>query len=496
MSFVNGPNGEQILPIKIAGVPQPLDLNRLIPVQSSITGSTIHYAQSATPELATKAAEASYAAFQQWRKTTHTTRRELLIRAAGIIESREERFVEMEMAETSCSEDWARFNVKLTARCFKEIAANISHATTGELPPLETPGALCLVYQEPVGPILAISPWNASMVLCGRALAGPIGAGCSVVLKASELCPRVHHHLVEALEEAGLPAGVVNVVQASREDGPAVTEALISHRAIRKVEFTGSAAVGKIIGQLASKYLKPVLMELGGKAPAIVLKDADVKLAAQQIAFGAMLHHGQICMSTDRIVVVQDVAEPLIQELKTIILEQYANGAGHAATRRFASRAHDLLQKAHDNGAEFIVGDGSLNPTGSGLTPTIITNVKLEDDIFSEEIFAPAAILTIVADEDEAVRVANDTHYGLNASVHSKDVFAALRVAKQIEAGQVHIGSITQYDEANIPIGGTKGSGWGRNNGKFALREFLEEKTISIHDPQFAGSGNRFGKGH
>ncbi|UKZ83792.1 hypothetical protein TrVFT333_011605 [Trichoderma virens FT-333] len=492
MPFIDGPNGEEVVPIRINGVSQPIDSTSLIPVESNIQDKVIHYAQSATPELAIKAAEASYQAFWKWKNSTSNERRDLLLRTADVIDSWLDRFIELQVAETSCTESWARFNTVIMARCMREIASNISHATTGELPSLESSGSLVLVYKEPVGPILAIPPWNASLILSGRALAAPIAAGCSVVLKASELCPRTHHTIVLAYEEAGMPKGLINVLQASREDGPAVTEALIAHRAIRKVEFIGSAAVGRIIGQLASKHLKPVLMELGGKAPAIVLKDADVKFAAEKIVEGALLHHGQICMSTDRIVVVQDVADELIQELRKVVETKYPNGTSHAVSKKQAKRAHDLLQNARATGARFLVGDGSLNAAGTSVTPTIITDVKPTAEIYHEEIFGPAAMLITVKDEAEAIQVANDTEYGLNAAVHSRDVLAAIRVAKQIEAGQVHIGNITMYDEPNIPIGGTKGSGWGRNNGKYALNEFLAEKTITILDPTAGGA--KFGK--
>ncbi|KAL7942902.1 Aldehyde/histidinol dehydrogenase [Trichoderma barbatum] len=492
MPFIDGPNGEEVVPIRIDGVPLPIDATRLIPVESSVQDKIVHYAQGATPEIAIKAAESSYQAFLKWKNSTPVERRDLLLRTADVLDSWLDRFIEIQVAETSCTKDWARINTITTAQCMREIASNISHATTGELPTLESPGSLVLVYKEAIGPVLAIPPWNASMILSGRAMAAPIGAGCSVVLKASELCPRTHQTIVLAFEEAGMPKGLINVLQASREDGPAVTETLIAHRAIRKVEFIGSAAVGRLIGQVAAKYLKPVLMELGGKAPSIVLKDADVKLAAEKIVAGALLHHGQICMSTDRIIVVQDVADELIQELKRVIETNYSNGASHAVSKRQAKRAYDLLQKAHAAGARFLVGDGSLNTAGTSLTPTIVTDVKPIHDIYHDEIFAPAAIFITVKDEAEAIQVANDTEYGLNAAVHTRDILAAIRVAKQIEAGQVHIGNITIYDEPNIPIGGTKGSGWGRNNGKYALNEFLTEKTISILDP--SSSGGRFGK--
>ncbi|KAL7955927.1 Aldehyde/histidinol dehydrogenase [Trichoderma compactum] len=464
MPFIKDPKGKEVVPIRINGVNEPLDATRLIPVESSSQDKIVHYAQSATLELAIKAAEESYKAFRKWKNSTHTERRDLLLRTADVIESWTDRFVELQVAETSCPEGWARFNAIILIRCLRRIASNILHATTGELPSLESPGSLVLVYKEPVGPVLAIPPWNASMVLSGRALAAPIGAGCSVVLKSSELSPATHHLLALAFEEAGMSKGLINILQASREDGPVVTEALIAHRAIRKAEFIGGDAVGHIIGQLASKYLKPVLMELRGNAPAVVLKDADIKHAADKI----------------------------VGEIKTVMETKYSKGAGHVVSKRLAQRAHDLLHKAHAGGARFLVGDASLNVAGTSLTPTIITNVKPTDTIYQEEIFAPAAMIITVKDEDVAVEIANDTSYGLNAAVHSRDVFAAIGVAKQIEAGQVHIGNITEYDEPNIPIGGTKGSGWGRNDDKYALSDFLVEETISIHDP--AASGIKFGK--
>lgn len=493
MYFIKGPNGEDVIPVKIGGECEPLDTTKLIEVVSAAQEKVVHYAQSATSAQASRAADAAYAAYLKWRNSKYTTRRDLLLRTADIIESRRSRFVETQTLETSCPESWAHFNVTLLANCLREIGSNISYATTGDLPPVETDNAVGLVFREPVGPVLAISPWNASMILSGRALAGPIGAGCSVVLKASELSPLVHHYVVEAFEDAGMPKGLISVLQAARQDSPAITETLIAHPAIRKIEFTGSASVGKIIGQLGSKYLKPVLMELGGKAPAVVLPDANLKHAAATIVDGAMMHHGQICMSTDRIIVLKEVSDALVEEIRAYIKANYANGAGHSVTRAQAERAHTLLHNAQKAGAKFVIGDASLDETRSSLTPTIITNVDPSDALFKEELFTAASILITVDTEDEAVRVANDTEYGLNAAVHSSSVFNGLRVARQIEAGQVHINTITEYDEATMPIGGTKGSGWGRNNGKYALREFLVEKTITIHDPLGGAGGNGFG---
>ena len=484
MPFLQSDSGASVVPIYIGGKALPLDKSRYITVRSASGKKDVHFAQGATAENASEAADAAYRAYLDWKHTTHTHRRDLLLRVASILERRTDQFVTYQREETSCQESWAHFNVGLACRALREIAANISAECTGELPPVETPGAFCMVYREPVGPVLVIAPWNASMILSTRALAAPIGAGCTVVFKASELSPRVHYALVEAFMEAGLPPGCINSLQARREDSPAVTEALISHPAIRKVAFTGSANVGRIIGSLSGKYLKPVLMELGGKSPAIVLENADLKRAAQLCADGAFLHHGQICMSTDRIIVVREVAEEFSKCLKEYIERKYVDSAGFAVSSSVAQRAHSLVSEATKNGASYLVGGNEWNgDSGASLKPTIITNVKPEDAIYAEETFGPSATLHVVDSENEAITLANDTAYGLNAAVHSKDVLAALRVAKQIECGQVHIGTITEYDEANAPIGGVKGSGWGRNNGKYALREFLAEKTISVHDP-------------
>lgn len=492
MPLLTGVDNQTVIPIYIDGKTLPLDRSHLITVRSAHEQRDIHYAQGATAEIAHEAAAVAYRAFKEWRTTTFHFRRDLLLRVALNIEAREDEFVALQRQETSCAESWARFNVGLACRAIREIASQISAECTGELPPGESNSAFCMVFKEPVGPVLAIAPWNASMVLATRALAAPIGAGCSVVFKASELSPGVHHTLVEAFVDAGLPNGVLNQLQARREDSPAVTEALISDPAIRKVEFTGSAAVGTIIGQLSSKYLKPVLMELGGKAPAIVLKDADLERAAQLCAVGAFLHHGQICMSTERIIVVRDVADEFSAALKRAVESQHADGAGSAVSTGVAKRAHSMVADAVKNGASFVAGSNQWKGDSSAsLEPTIITGVTAKDAIYAEETFGPSATLYVAEDEDEAIKIANDTPYGLNAAVHSKDMFAALRVAKQLECGQVHIGTMTEYDESTAPIGGAKGSGWGRNNGKYALREFLVTKTISLHDPSAqAGFGS------
>ena len=484
MPLLKSAEGVPVVPVWIDGKAAPLDPSRFITVRSAGQNKDIHLAQSASAATAREAADSCMRAFKDWKNTVHTTRRDLLLRVADIYERRSDELVKYQCEETSCQEAWAHFNIMLACKTLRETASNLSAACTGEMPPLETANAFCLVYKEPVGPVLVIVPWNGSMILSTRAIAAPIAAGCTVVLKASEMCPRTHHAIVEAFIEAGLPSGCLNQIQASREDGPVVTEALLSHKAIRKVEFIGSASVGRIIGQLATKYLKPVLMELGGKGPAIVLKDANLEEAAKLCALGAFLHHGQICMSTDRIIVVREVSEEFSKYLVDEVRNTYGKGVGFSVSKRIANHAYELLEEAKKQGATYIVGDNTyIGDTGASLKPTIVTNVKHTDKLYDEETFGPSASLYVVENEEEAIKLANESSYGLNAAVHSKDIFSALRVAKELEYGQVHINTITEFDEASAPIGGVKGSGWGRNNGKYGLREFLVEKTVTVHEP-------------
>jgi acyl-CoA reductase-like NAD-dependent aldehyde dehydrogenase len=328
--------------------------------------------------------------------------------------------VRYQCEETSCQEAWARFNVALAVKALRETAANISAACTGEMPQLETPGAFVSCIGRQLDRCFRSFHGMGQMILSTRAIAAPIGAGCTVVLKASELCPRTHHAIVEAFMEAGLPPGCLNQIQMGRESAPAVTEALIADNAIRKVEFIGSATVGRIIGHVASKHLKPVLMELGGKGPALVLKDADLKRAAKLCALGAFLHHGQICMSTDRIIVVREVADEFSKYLVEEVKSGYSEGVGFAVSPSIAKHAQLLLDEASKQGATYLVGDNRLlGDTGASLKPTIVTGVKPSDRLYDEETFGPSASLYVVEDEAQAIKLANESSYGLNGAVHT-----------------------------------------------------------------------------
>ena len=475
--------GLDVVPCWINGKAVELDPSRLIEVTSAAKGKVVGYAQSATPQQATAAVEAAAEAFKTFSEIPFDKRRELLFKAADELEARVEALARYQVDETSCPEQWARFNVVRAARAIREIAAAITTAMTGEMPPPETGGAFCLVYKQPIGTVLGIAPWNGSVILSSRVIAAPLAAGCSVVFKASELSPRTHHGVVEAFLAAGYPQGVLNQLQVRREDAIEVTETIIANPAIRKIEFIGSAAVGRSIGQLAAKYIKPVLMELGGKAPSIVLKDANLQRAAALSVHGSILHHGQVCMSTDRIIVEESVADEFITNIRGIVASLKGE-AGFAVTKAMAKKAQKLISDATDHGATFLIGDNSKRgDSGAALEPTFITNVKPGNPIYDLETFGPSATIHIAKDENEAIEIANDSSYGLTGAIHTKDTLKGLRLAKKLEVGLVGLNTMTLWEESPVPMGGMKGSGWGNNNSRYAIEEFLLLKAVAVVDP-------------
>ena len=294
-----------------------------------------------------------------------------------------------------------------------------------------------------------------------RGLAVILGAGCTLLFKASELCPRTHNFLAQILTDAGLPQGVLNVIQTRREDAAAVTEALVRHEAIRKVEFIGSAPIGHVIGQLGGKYLKPVLMELGGKSAAIVLDDADLDAAAEKCILGgqyrnssddastylpieiAFMHHGQICFSTERIIVVGNIVDEFVDLLrsKAALFEP-----GYGVSDGIVNNAYKQLVDAQSKGAKFLIGGPRYRHPAS-LEPTLITGVTNDMAIFDEESFGPSASVYFAKDDEEAIALTNDSRYGLNAAIHSKNMLRALNLGRRLEVAQVHVNSMTVHDE-------------------------------------------------
>lgn len=305
--------------------------------------------------------------------------------------------------------------------------------------------------------ILTSDSWNAALILCTRAIASAVAAGCTVVLKASELCPHTHSLVHDIFVDAGAPAGVINLLISTRSSAPDVTEWLIANPAIRKIDFIGSAGVGKQIGACAAKYLKPVLMELGGKCPAIVLNDADIPKAAEMCARGAFLHHGQICFSTERIIVQRSIAErftaALVNAAKALATHEIV---GRAVTAGISQHAFEVMQDAASKGCRLIFGRVAYKDKCSTALEPVIVNVDSTAPksirIVDEETFGPSAGLYIVDTDVEAVELANQSAYGLNASIHTKDMERGLRLGRELEYGQVHLNFVTLYTSRKYTV--------------------------------------------
>lgn len=449
-----------------------------------LTGNVVTRAAAATVEDAVRAADSAQAAFVKWSVTGPSERRRILLRAADVLESKAPEFNRVMANEIGASELWSGFNVVLAANLFRE-AASLATQIQGETIPTDKPGALSMTVRQPVGVILSIVPWNGPVVLAARAIAYPIVCGNTVVFRASETSPKTHMLIADALHEAGLPPGVLNVLTNSPEDAPDVIDALVAHTAVRRINFTGSTRVGRIIAEKAARHLKRCLLELGGKSPLVVLDDANIDEAVKAAAFGAFLYQGQICMSTERIVVDEKIADAFVEKFaaraRELPMGDPASGAsciiGPMISGESGSRLNAMIEDALAKGARIAAGGLAA---GASMPATIVDFVKPGMRIYDEETFGPVTTVVRAKDTEDAVRIANDTSYGLSSAVFGRDVTRALGVALRIDAGSCHVNGSTVQNEAQAPYGGTKDSGYGRFDGRAVIDEFTELKWITI----------------
>ncbi len=451
--------------------------------RNPLDGSVATTAPAASAADAVAAVDAAARAFPAWAAIGPGERRAMLMKAAQSLEAKAEAFAHAVAAETGGSALWAGFNVHLAAGMLLEAAA-LTTQIGGEVIPSDVPGNLAMAVRQPAGVVLGMAPWNAPVILGVRAIATPLACGNTVVLKGSELCPATHGLIVEALQDAGLPAGVVNFVTNAPADAAEVVEAMIAHPAVRRVNFTGSTRVGKIIAAVCARYLKPAVLELGGKAPLVVLDDADIEAAVNAAAFGAFANSGQICMSTERIIVDERIADAFVSRLaakaSSLPLGDPRQGPavlGSVVDMSTVERCNALIDDALARGASLVCGgkaDNTLMPA------TLLDHVTASMRIFHDESFGPVKPIVRVKGIEAAIACANDNEYGLSAAVFGRDVARAMNVARRIESGICHINGPTVHDEAQMPFGGVKGSGYGRFGGKAGVHEFTELRWISV----------------
>ncbi len=463
---------------------------RGMPSRSALTFSRISplrytrvtEAAAATTDDAKAAANAAASAFPQWSRTSPVTRRTILEKAARILTERKAEFASVMTLETGATAQWCEFNIEIASKILSEGAA-MSTQVSGSIIPTEREGVTSFAIRQPAGVCLAIAPWNAPVLLAVRSFGTALACGNTVVMKASELCPATHRMLGDVLADAGLPPGVLNIISNAPADASAIMETLIAHPAVRRVNFTGSTRVGKIVAQIAARHLKRCLLELGGKAAFLILDDADLDAAVDAAAFGAFFNQGQICMSTERIIVMDAIADRFVERLVARAASlrsgdplKHAFPLGSLVNAESARRVKSLIDDAQAKGAAVLTGGVARD---AFMDATVIDHVTRSMRLYHEESFGPVAAVIRVGSVEEAVTIANDCEYGLSAAVFGRDTRRAMEVAMRIESGICHINSATIADEPQVPFGGVKASGYGKFGGPAALDEFTELRWIT-----------------
>jgi acyl-CoA reductase-like NAD-dependent aldehyde dehydrogenase len=451
--------------------------------RSPLTGEVVSRAVAMKASDIPAIAERAQQAFTQWSTLGPNARRAILMKAADALEARQDQFVEAMVGEVGATAGWAMFNVMLAATHIREAAA-VTTQICGEVIPSDVPGTIAMALREPVGVLLGIAPWNAPVILGVRAIVMPLACGNTVILKASENCPRTHELIIEAFAEAGFPEGTVNVVTNAPADAGDIVGALIDHPAIKRINFTGSTAVGRIIAKRAAEHLKPCLLELGGKAPLIVLEDADLDEAVNAASFGAFMNQGQICMSTERLIVVDAIADAFAEKFaakaRTMVAGDPREGntpLGAVADINTINKVNGLIDDALTKGATLLSGGKAESVI---MSATTISGVTSDMRIYREESFGPVTAIIRAKDQADAIRIANDSAYGLSAAVFTRDTARGLTVARQIKSGICHVNGATVHDEAQMPFGGVGSSGYGRFGGKAAIDAFTELRWITL----------------
>ncbi len=455
-----------------------LRIERLSPVDGRVVSVEAACDRAASLERAARAA----AAFPGWSKTPVRDRAACLINAADCLEHLQEDFKAAMMDEIGAPADWCAVNIRMAAAMLREVVAYAGDVDSVE-EIYDDRGVRSRAVRVPCGVCLGIAPWNAPLVLGFRAVAAPLLCGNTVLLKGSEFAPRTYRLIGEVLQASGLPKDVAQVILTRAEDSEEIVEALIASPVVRRVNFTGSTRVGRRVAELCAKYLKRPLLELGGQSTMLVLDDADIDRAAEAALEGAYLNQGQICMSTERLIVSGAIADALVDRIESGRRElghgdphDAASDVGPVISVEAAERLSGLISDAISKGAK-LVGGGRVRD--AYVEPTLLDEVEPDMRLYREEVFGPVLSITRVADDLEAVTVANDSEYGLACAVFSKDLQRAAAVAHQVHSGICHINRCTIDDTPHAPFGGVKSSGYGRFGGRWGIHEFTELRWMT-----------------
>jgi succinate-semialdehyde dehydrogenase/glutarate-semialdehyde dehydrogenase len=432
---------------------------------------------------AVDALDAAVAAQADWAATPPRQRAEILRKSFEAITAQADDFAELISLEMGKTLAEAKGEVTYGAeffRWFSEEAVRIA----GSFLPAPAGGSRLLTMKQPVGPCLLITPWNFPLAMATRKIGPAVAAGCTMVVKPAELTPLTTLKLVTVMTEAGLPAGVLNVIPSTH--AAAISEALMADDRLRKVSFTGSTAVGRVLVRQSSDGLQRVSMELGGNAPFLVFEDADLDAAVDGAMVAKLRNMGEACTAANRFLVHEAVAEEFASRLSdrmaglTVGRGQIeGTDVGPLINEAAVESVHELVTDAVHDGAKLLTGGQKVDGPGWFYPPTVLLGVPAEARINEVEIFGPVAPITTFASDDEAIVRANATEFGLASYLFTQDLDRALRVAERIEAGMVGINTGLISNPA-APFGGVKASGFGREGGFEGIEEYLETKYVGI----------------
>jgi len=447
------------------------------------TGEVVAEVAAGSREDARRAVEAAAAAAPAWGDAPPAVRQGVFLKAADVLESRQDEVVSLLARETGCTFGMGMFQMHFVPGLLRQSAA-LAYAPLGEVIPSDT-GAFAMGIRRPVGVVGAIAPWNVPLILSARAIAAPLALGNAVVLKPSEWSP-VSGGLIwgEILAEAGLPDGVLNIVTHAPGEAQGIGDELIESPHVRRLNFTGSTATGRRLAEAAGRQLKRIVLELGGSNPLIVLADADLDYAVDAAAFGAFLHQGQICMSARRIIVERPIADEFAARLaeKTAGLRagdpnEPDTVIGPIINEQALETIRSRVDGAVAAGAKVLAGGGAVGPC---FEATLLADVPADSELARLETFGPVASLEVVDSAEEALERANATSYGLSSGIITRDTDRGLALARQIDAGIVHVNDQPVADEPQMPFGGVKDSGFGRFGGTAVVDEFTELRWVTV----------------
>ncbi len=439
---------------------------------------TVAHARKADLDEALAAAEKG---FSQWRRVSAFERSKLMRKAAELFRARADEVARLLTLEQGKPLPEAKMEVLAGADIIDWFAEEGRRAY-GRVIPARAEGVYQLVVKEPVGPVAAFTPWNFPINQVVRKLCGAVATGCSIIVKAPEETPASPAELIRAFVDAGLPAGVANLVYGIPAE---ISEYLIPHPTIRKVTFTGSTAVGKQLAALAGRHMKRVTMELGGHAPAIVFDDADLDLAAKTLAGAKFRNAGQVCVSPTRLLVQEKLYEPFVEKF-VAAAKAVKVGSGMEQGTQMGPLAHDrripwvegLVQDAVGKGAKLHTGGGRIGNKGYFYQPTVLTGVSKEARAMNEEPFGPMAMIAPFKEFDEVVEEANRLPYGLAAYAFTRSAKTANAIAAKVETGMMTINHLG-LALPEVPFGGVKDSGYGSEGGSEAIEAYLNTKFVT-----------------